>query len=291
MNLNIRHVFIITIGCSKECKDIITEIYESDEKRYYELYLKSGMYNDLIKNTLPMEDEETVNKLIGIVESCYIDNSFIKIETIIKKLNPSILRFFKTSNIVDVSKFHVKYLNNNNAYEFEESHILANIASLIYLSVIHGKEAIFNEVTEAFLSGLWQRYLDTAIQYEKRNELISFGKDYSEDIKDYYSLFDLEPFEEIKSKSINLFIENLIEERTLSKFPKDIVDKKMIDIDEYQEVRRNLFNEGITKYIGCFSRFINTLGINSDLTFSSVNIDNNVLNIIFKDFVYSKDNR
>lgn len=287
MDFNIRHAFIITISSSKKCFSVINEIYKENEKKYYELYIKSDMYNDLIKKTLPVEDEGISNKLIGIVENCYKEKSFLKIEKIIRQLNPSILRFFKSSHRVDVTKFQQKYLADR-INEMEESEIFTNLVALCYLAIINDRDFIISDVTNHFIISGWREYLATAYAYHNRNLLIENGVNYEHKIKDYYNVFNLEPFEKIDEQTINLFIENLIEKEILKSFPKDCVSNNKLDIQEYNKKRGEVFKEGIYKYIGSFSRYIKTLGLNSNLCFSDIKINNDVINVIFKDFYFSK---
>lgn len=52
MELNIRHLFVITVGSAIKCRETISEMYKRNEKHYYELYINSDMYDDLLKRTL-----------------------------------------------------------------------------------------------------------------------------------------------------------------------------------------------------------------------------------------------
>lgn len=282
MKFKIEHMFTIGIGASIKCKEIINEIYGVREKEYYELYINSKMSNDALKRTLTMEEEESVNKLIGIIEYCHKTSNFFLIEKIVSKLNPSIMKFFKKSDKTDLHKFQMIYLDGiyNN---IEEMEIFANQVSLIYLSYIYDKDVILSGANEYFINGVWEQLTNTLYHEETKYDVVFKDMDCKPAIKSCYRLFELDEDAIVENQSLNLFLENFIESQVLSKFNKEDVLKRNIDLEDYKNVRVKLFREGMVKYIGAYSRFCKTLGLNSNTSLSYTNVNNDVLNMIFKE--------
>lgn len=282
MKIEVEHMFTIGVGASIKCKQIISEIYEVREKEYYELYINSKMSNDSIKRTLTMEEEESVNKLIGIIEYCHKKSNYFLIEKIISKLNPSIMRFFKKSDKTDLHKFQMMYLDkiSNN---IEEMEIFAHQISLIYLSYIYDKDIILSGANEYFILGVWEQLTNTLYHEKTKYDLEFKDLDCKPAINSCYKLFEIDEDKVIKNQSLNLFLENFIESQVLSKFKEEDVLSRNIDLEEYKKVRINLFREGMIKYIGAYSRFCKTLGLNSSTSLSYTTVNNDILNMIFKE--------
>lgn len=288
-NINIRHALIIALGTSPKCRNIIDEIYKKDEQRYYEIYIKSRFLGDMLKSLFSIKTEESINKLIGIVESCYIDNDTIKIERIIREFNPSIINFAKNSNIINLDKYRMKYLYDK-IDEFSEPELFTYYICLIYLGYIKRKN-VSGDISFEFIKNYWDGYTKTLALNHYRHSLLFMEENYTDRIGNLYNIFDLGKFETIKENSLELFIENFIEKRVVKKVKKEtgIDDISMIPVEIYSNIRNNSFKEGILKYIGSFSRFLDTLGLEKLEIFQDVNINNDELNMILKEFIMAME--
>lgn len=290
LSMNIRHALIIGLGMSPKCRGIIDEIYKKDEQRYYEIYIKSKFLDDMIKGLFSIKTEESINKLIGIVESCYIDNNTIKIERIIREFNPTITNFAKNSNIIDLDKYRLKYLYDK-IDDFSEPDLFAYYISLMYLGYIKGKN-VCGAISFEFVKRYWEGYTKTLALNYYRHNLYFIDTDYTDKIGKLYSVFDLEKFERIEDISLELFLENFIEKRVVERVKEKtkIDDISIIPVEIYSDIRDDSFKEGILKYIGSFSRLLDTLGLEKLEIFQNVNFNNDELNMILKEFLMAKDN-
>lgn len=289
MEFNIRHALIIALGTSPKCRKIIDEIYKKDEQRYYEIYIESNFLNDKLKSLFSIKTEESINKLIGIVESSYVDNDIIKIEKIIREFNPSIVNFAKNSNIINLDQYRLKYLYDK-IDEFSEPELFTYYISLMYLGYMKKKKVCGN-VSFTFVKEYWSEYLRTLALNYNRHNLIFMGEDYTNKIGNLYKVFDLEKFESIKEDSLELFIENFIEKRVVENVKRKtgIDDISIIPLEIYGDIRIKSFRYGILKYMGSFGRFLDTLGLEKLEIFQDVNINNNELNMILREFVMAME--
>lgn len=74
---NIRHAFVTGLALSRNCTEIIDEIYYREESLYHEAYLKSGFSKDCLKKIFTMKTEDRFNKVAGIVEVCEEKKRFV----------------------------------------------------------------------------------------------------------------------------------------------------------------------------------------------------------------------
>ena len=285
--LNVRHALVIGLALNRNCADTINEIYYKNEKLYHDAYLNSGLHNDLLKKIFTMKTEDMINKLSGIVEVCYKKNDYLLIEKIIRKVHPSIVNFVKKSNVVDLDKFNLTYNLTNLT---EDENFSCGIA-LLYLTNLYGKQLSGNSYLY-FILNKWQSYIsiltDGLIEYSPTNK-----KDeefINEQIAKGYDLFMSNKDDNIDC-SLELFISEDIEKRVFDKlgidYNKNITELLDVTIDEYEEVRNNEFNVGINRYIGSFSRYIHSLGLDSADIFVDTKITNKILENMFIDFSYS----
>ena len=287
MDINIRHAVTIGLATNRKCTDIINEIYYKDEKLYHEAYLNGGLRDDELKRIFTMKTEDMVNKLAGIIAICYDKKDFLLIEKIIQKVNPSIVKYVKNSNEVDLDKFNDKY----KLVDLTEDEIFSCGISLLYLAYLNNKK-ITGPSFLNFIMGKWQFYLKTMLAGHQ--DLLSKGENEDEFIeniiKDGYSLFDTN--NEIK---INCNLEYFISDAIERSVYKDLGVEdyrnpsilRTINVTDYEKVRSNKFNLGVYRYIGCFSRYMHSLGLDSGDIFVDTPITNELLENMFKDFSQS----
>lgn len=284
---NVRHALVVGLALNRNCTDIINEIYYKNEQLYHDTYLNSGLRDDLLKKIFTMKTEDMVNKLSGIIEVCYKKKDWLLIEKIIRKVHPSIVNFVKKSNIVDLDKFNLTYKLSNLT---EDENFSCGI-SLLYLTNLYGKQLSGNSYLY-FILNKWQSYLsilsDGLIEYTPVNK--TEEKFVNEQIDKGYDLFVLNKDDNIDC-SLELFISEDIEKRVFNEFginyDKDITKLLDISIEDYEKVRNNQFNKGINRYIGSFSRYIHSLGLDSGDIFVDTKINNKILENMFIDFAYS----
>lgn len=70
-------------------------------------------------------------------------------------------------------------------------------------------------------------------------------------------------------------------------YKKYLNTHKDIDLITYTKARDGQFQKGIHKYIGCLSRYLKILGLDADEIFADTPINNEDLEVIFKDFINS----
>ena len=286
--INIRHALTIGLALNRNCSEIINEIYYKNESLYRDTYLNLGMRDDNLKKIFTMKTEDMVNKLSGIIEVCSKKGDWILLEKIIRKAHPSIVSFVKKSNIVDLDKFNLTY----NLCKFREDEQFCIGISLIYLSKIYNKN-IAGEGYFYFIVSIWNNYLNAMnfssvpITLDSKSE-----KKLTEYLKRGYELFSLDSNEDVNCSLDRLISEN-IEKKVLNKLgvdynslSSDSFTKKNISLENYKEIRDNEFLHGINKYIGSFSRFLNSIGMDGSDIFIETNINNSILNNIIRDFYF-----
>lgn len=287
-NLNIRHALLIALGLNKKCREEINKIYKSNEQEYYRLYRKSGFFTDELKNIFSIETVETINKLIGIIEQCYEDSNFTRIEVLIKKVHPSIINYVKNTSTdsVDISVFVQKYLKKD-MESYSELELFTIIICLMYAVQIKGKNwqgqggiSLVFQYWEKLISGLYVHHNRFNQEYIKKEEI---GAN--------YKLLNLKPYQKIAPIEISTFLDNLIDEEALKESCKflNTDDREKVSLKVFNKYRGDLFTkEGIFKYLGSFSAWMDTLGIEQMDAESYVTLDNDVINMIFNEFERAK---
>lgn len=285
--LNIRHALIIGLSLNRNCREVIDEIYYKNEKLYHDTYLNSGFRDDCLKKIFSMTTEDTFNKLAGIVEVCYKKKDWLLVEKVIKKAHPSIVNFVKKSNVVDLDKFSENYEFKN----FLEDEQFSIIVSLVFLAPLYKKDFV-GDSNLYFILNKWNRFLSIM----KADELLAVAQSEKEIVNEYINKgYDLFAFDKSDKIDCNLeyFISEDIEKKVFNKLGIDYnLDSKTlkslnIDLSEYEETRNNEFLHGINKYVGCFSRYLHSLGLDSGDIFVDTPITNEGLENIFKDFYFS----
>lgn len=274
-------LLLISISCTNDCANLINEIYYKDEQRYYELYKKSEYYNDDISKIYSVDTTNLLNKLVGIYESCKENKNFTKIENLIKLINPSIIRYVKTSSgNVDVIKFFTKYLDYEGLSELEE---VRYMTCLLFITLLYDKNC------QSYDGGIL-----LLNNYLKRLELITnkYVNRFKNPIKDNMPIVE---DEELK-KLLNIDNENVLKEQSFSLFfdqlMDDIVHRNIskvfsfkspndIPLELYNRERTKIFySDKICKYLGAFSAWFNILGIEEMDLESKILINNEVLDTI-----------
>lgn len=289
-DFNIRHVIIIALGTNRNCWNEIDNIYYEKEREYHEAYLNSKMKEDLVKKSYTMKSEDMINKLIGIFEISYKKNTFLLIEKIIRRIHPSVVNYVKNATKIDLDDFIYKY-KIVNVTEIEQFGILS---SLIYLGAIYNKQ-VMGSSTIIFVQNKWDEMINT-IHVSQSN--FNMDKSILAESMKYYQIFGLNKSDVVNS-SLETFISDDIERNTYKelgldvdfnnelKYKENLSKLKEIDISIYENARENQFNKGFCKYVGCFSRYVKTLGLNSEDMFIETSVNNEVLETIFCDFVKS----
>lgn len=282
MNFNIRHALVIGLSLNRKCTAIINEIYKKDEQLYYEAYFNSELKDISIKHIFSMKTEDSINKLAGIMEIVSKNKNYIVIENIINKINPSIVKYAKNSYVIDLDEFNEKY----NLMNLTEEEIFSYGVSLLYLASIRKKSYKGNGLLN-FLLNKWSYFDSVTKGIDDNLSKNDFVKDI---IGEGYKTFELDSKESFNC-SLEYFISDNIEKSVLKDLGvtdyKNPQTLKNILLSDYEAVRTKKFNESIYRYIGCFSRYINTLGLDSEDMFIDTNINNDILENIFKDFSYS----
>lgn len=287
-DFNVRHALIIALGLNRNCRTLIDEIYNKNDKEYYKIYRKSDFFNDIVKNIFTMETVHSMNKLIGIIEKSYQVKDYSIIEKLIKMVHPSIINFVKTSNVVDIDKFSQKYLQEK-INILTELELFTILVCIFYLGKIRGKE-IRGTGSLHLMFEYWNKLLQTAF-LQGSNLLDELGyKSNKEGIGKSYSLFDLKPFEPVETDSLANFVENYIETKTINecKSMAALSRGEINALDLYKEVRSSQFKKGICKYIGSFSRVFDSFGIENLDASMDVKINNQILDLIFNEFELAK---
>lgn len=281
MEFNVRHALLIAIGLNRNCREIIDKIYSENEQEYYSLYINSEFFNDLLKNIFTIKTQESINKLIGIIEYCYKENNFTKLESLIKIVHPSILKYVKTANIVNIDTFNDKYLKDK-VDLMSEVEIFTILICLIYTGTLYKKDMIGGSASQLAFR-YWKKLTQTVITHNNRFKLTEKKlNNYRKEIGKNYFIFNLEPYEKIKEDKLSLFLENYIE---------NYVSKECTDnttFEEYLEFRGKSFTEGIIKYIGSFSRLLNTFGLEEMDSSVDIKFNNEIFNMILLDFSMGK---
>lgn len=280
-------MFAIALGANRKCRNTINDIYRENERVYYEEYKNSDLFNNKHKDIFSLNTEDAINKLIGIIEHCLKNEQFLKLEKIIKDVHPLIIKYVKKSTtVIDIDAFHLKYIQPH-IYEYSEQEILSVYLSLIFISNIYEKMCI-GGAGDAYINTQWNRIHNITLLHDNIKDTDYNNQDYSEKISKNYKLFDLEPFENVEKQNLSLFIENFIEKRTWKELNRINIFEQENSVEIYENTRTKQFNTGILKYIGSYSRFLEFLGIDDMDIFVDVNIDNDIINFILKDFELAK---
>lgn len=280
-------MFAIALGVNRKCRNTIESIYTENECVYYEEYKNSTLFNNKYKGLFSFYTEDVINKLIGIIEHSFKNKQFLKLERIIKDIHPLIIKYVKKSTkTIDIDMFHVKYIQPN-IYEYSEQEIFSIYISLIFISALYEKNHR-GQSGYSYINTQWSRIHNISILHNNMTDKVFNGRDYSKEIGENYKLFDLEAFETVKKQNLSLFIENFIEKRTWTQLDMVNTSGQDATVELYENIRGSLFNSGILKYIGSYSRFLEFLGIDSVDILVDVNIDNNIINFILKDFELAK---
>ena len=241
---NIRHAFIIAFGTMDKCREIIDEIYSKNEQLYFEYYINSEFVFDLVKRTFSYKGESTINKLIGITQYCYDKKDYILIEKIIRKANPSINNFVKSSHIVDIDKYKDKYIINK-INDISEQEMFCSYIGLMYLSSLKKKNFQGSEITVGFTYKYWDGYLNSLILSKEPDKTKFLNEDYTDKIAPYFKYLNLSSFENINIR-LGLLLENFIEDEVNKKIytvSNLKVNQDGIDMRTYEAIRSEAFFE------------------------------------------------
>jgi len=287
--INIRHAVILSLGSAVQCIKIINEIYESNELYYYEMYKKSSMKNDLIKEHYPANNLESINKLIGIFENDYENNSFNNIDIIIKAFNPRIFKYLKNKTIVDIDEFLDKEFFNNKFKNkvgdglffdenLNENEIYNNSIVLIYLARRNDIEVVGTYANQTFL--FFEKKIYSLIIKKISKNPRPFIQELMEKIRKDLNLTN----EFIKRQpDLGTFLDNLIEykiEEILITQHGQNYKKYGVLPELYNKARDQVFKMDFYRYIGVFTLACSLQDIDSELFMETVPINNEVVDKI-----------
>ena len=260
MTFNIRHMFIITTGTQQKAKPMIDKLFKEREQEYYELYLNSEMYEDTIKEMFTIPCIETINKLIGIVEYSYNNNSFLLLEQIAKEIHPSIIKYVKKKPTVNIQDFFYSYVNIKEA---SEQDLYSIMVCLVYFSVLYKKEVMGNE---AFYLG-WKLYLDSAMKHARVNEIPEKNKPM---IDKMYEWLHISKEQTFPMKFDNIF-DFLVDSEIIEMLQlPDHKSLTTLSSSVYQSYRDKVFKQGLSKHIGVCSGMFSAFGLDTNTIFNRI---------------------
>lgn len=289
----LKQLLIISVGSNRKCRETIDSIYKENESRYYEAYVKSDLFGASIKNFFTTKSEEAINKLTGIIEVSFHQNDFNKILKIIRAISPSICNFVKTAPEVNFLTYINKYLKDKE-YEMSETEILTHFVSILFLSTCVYKKNIVNssDILKHIIK--WKYNFKSMEDFYDERDMLKFnGNDITERVADLYSMFNLAPFEEVKEDNLGVFYENFIENTVRAKVKNitgiNLNEEYVPNVEDiYNKIRNSIFEEGICKYIGSFSRLYKMLGIEDMEASNEVPFGTQELNMILKDYAIAR---
>lgn len=287
MQLNLINMLVVSLALDRKCSDTIDEIYYKNEDFYYKAYLESDFSNSKIKKIFTMKTEDRINKLLGIVQASMEKDNILVIERIVKKVHPSIVNYVKKSNVVDLNDFAEKY---SIFYLSEEENFTIGVA-LLFLAIYYDKKVIGDSYLY-FIHEKWGYYMTSsnAKNFYEEDLKTTSNINILKNIESGYKLFNKDRSEKIDT-SLEIFIQECIDILTCKKLNldshTDFKKLKEIPINVYQDARSSIFKKGVVGYIGAFSRYINSLGLESNDIFIDTKINNDILEKIFVDYTYS----
>lgn len=260
----ISYQLVVALGTYQGCYEIIDSLYKEDEYKYHKLYLNSPYYNDKIKELFQVKSTESINKLIGMMAWYEKNNSILKIEEIIKCVNPSIIKYVKNKPIVMVDKFIKTHYNIDNTGEHE---LFVIATCLVYLSTVYKKD-YGGRGLDAMINGYWGLFIDSIC---KNDHLYEIRECNYEKIRKFYELLDIDPNKDL-NMNMDSILSNIVEKEVLSiveeKIGRFAIDNQLIPIDVYQDCRNEAFAKGISKYIGSLSGLCSSFGLDTNSIFT-----------------------
>lgn len=266
---------IIALAMNRSCWSEVDNIYMLNEHTYYTYYKKSKLRNSPIKSIFSMETEEKANKLIGIVEKSYSDGNLLNIERIIKAINPSIIRYVKNSNTINIESFYDKYLKNKDYTGGEEFSITL---SLIFLSTWYLKP-IQSSGSVEFIKDKWEYYTNCYIYSNQEFELDIDSKN----IDLFYSYLGINKTDKF-NKNLDLIITQLIDTKTKEEMElvSNINKRKSMMLDEFIDECQDIqLNKGFLVRFSVLTKYLCKLGLEPRDMYVESNITNQILDEIF----------
>ncbi|WCF11493.1 hypothetical protein NDS46_31545 (plasmid) [Paenibacillus thiaminolyticus] len=279
--VNIRHYLIMALGGTRYLHPLIDELYNSNKWQYFEAFHKSNFYGDPRLARHVYRNEEKMKQVAGIVEWCYNENNFSLIYKLIKKGYKFSYQYFTRhqNKCIDLDHFALSYQKRKDNSLSDLDLFYATIV-LVYLCTKENKlYSIQNNYGELFVHGLQSSILDT-IGWELR---------FSKEIKEQYK-------NEVDSLFLAFGIPRNIKPTTLGQFLEFFVERevdKELNKNPFQSIhdaRGQVFQTGISKYIGSLSNWVKINGLNEmDLT-ESIPLTKEEIEAILLDFVIGKQN-
>lgn len=297
IKLPVEHMLLTGLSIHRGCREMIDEIYNEKPTVYYERYLNSSYRNDIIKRIFTMESEEKFNQLVGILDYSEERGDTLLIERIIRSVYPPLVNFVKKSTVVYLSKFYKQY----KLEQISEEDNFTYGACLIYLAMKKGKQ-VANEGFATFVLSKWERYVKIAVTGEQKGT-VGTPTPQQEAFKQQWiesgeKLFTPYMMERLKKESMTVaeFVSSEIEFQTLRSLGVenywDMENLYNVLTEDYEKARRQQFQGGFNRYIGCYSRYLSRLGVDSHDMLVDVELTREKLDLMFEDFGLSvRDNQ
>lgn len=274
--INIRLFLIAALGSSQYLHPIIDEMYKERESEYFEHYRKSGFVNDLLLPRYITRNEERMKKVAGIVEWSYNNDNFEGIYKLIKKGYKFCYQYVTNHNEVDLEAFSFTFMKKRGGMDkVTDLQLFSASSVVVYLCTRLNKDLImdygYGEIfSKSLTDAIYECYIQE-LRYSPENR-----KMYQKQIEDLFQIYEIP--KNLKSISIGKLFELFVERATTNK----LLSKQF---SNYENLRAEVFREGINKYIGSLSTWIKTMGINEmDIT-DSVEITRSDLEMVFLDYI------
>jgi hypothetical protein len=278
VHINIRHFLIVALGQQDFLHSTIDEIYEKRQLEYYKAFKESGFYNDLLIQRYALKSELYMRKIAGIVEWCYTNDDYELIYKLIKKGYKYAYNYTQQRRYIDIQDFATAFIKRGGGINsVSEIGLFLNAVVVIYLSDKQSKDVGFmNDYGVQFINGIERMNKECYIYMSKQEYL----KDSKEEIDDIYKRYNISRSFKVNTvgKLMDLFIMN--EEQEVL---------KKSNLKNYEELRDNVYQQGMTKYIGALSGWIKTVGFEPMDIAEAHPFNKEELDVVFYEFLNAKE--
>ncbi|WP_180953885.1 hypothetical protein [Bacillus sp. M6-12] len=275
-SINIRLYVIVALGGNSFLHEEIDTIYEEKKLDYYHAYKLSGFYDDITFKTYMIDKEARMKKVAGIVEWCYKHNDLTLIYRLLKKGFKFSWNFMKNQNYISIDEFALSF-QKKRGKDFSEQDMFFHCIALMYLCY---QEKIHLDLQSEF-GRYFQQMFVNHVQDIFTGKILFTEENFKEsrnELDGLYQDFYVSP--KTSNTTLELLFDNII-----SVEEKKIGTTHNMSKEKYGEVRKSVFENGISKYIGAYAGWIKALGFNeSDLT-SSVRLSKEDLDSVFFEYI------
>lgn len=262
--VNIRTLLIVALGTNANLRTDINTIYLSNREIYYKLFKDSVYSENKFFDVYSVNFLNTLQQCAGIVQYCYLNNSFQIVESLIKKGFNRIYRYIKEAHHIEYIKIRKLLKNHKNLEEYNQSELVSHIIITVFLCKHYNKfikEYDWNSLVS--ILSTYQENILERLNLNREDKQLKTHTGILQDLKEKFSF---------NEKIINLqnTLRIYIEPEKQLCLKRNNYDINSLD-DRYKATVDAYNLGGNASLIGFFNGLTSSLGFFEDMTSISVN--------------------